>query len=171
MSCTCAPKRVADGDFKIVLRPSAHSTRAVIDTYHREVAKALTDLGVGYGEKFVLMRASTLADGVDQDRLGPFSRDSETSRQAALDNYPRSTSQRWRVLIGIFRVPRTRDQLARDLNLGDSSVDARVWELLRGDFVFDSDERRRTSTGSEATVLKVTAKGREAVIEHDDAGI
>jgi DNA-binding MarR family transcriptional regulator len=163
---------VAKAAFKLLRRPLADSEPADVQAYHREVAKALSELGVAHGEEFALMPASQLEGSrVDAKTLGPFSRRSETSRQAALDNYPRAKTQRWRVLLAIFHRPRTRDALAQTLNLGDSSVDARVWELLRGGFVLESDERCRTRAGSEAAVLMVTSKGREEVRAHRDADL
>jgi predicted transcriptional regulator len=85
---------------------------------------------------------------------------------SALANYPRSGSQRWRVLQEIAAKPRTRDELAADLSLGDSSIDPRVWELRQGGFVEDSDETRPTRQKSRAAVLRVTAKGLYEVREH-----
>lgn len=98
------------------------------------------------------------------DSLGPFTADSETSRQAALNNYPRSGTQRWKVLTTIVASGgKTRDQLAEDLHLPDSSVDARVWELKQGGFVEESSRRARTRAAAEAAVLVATKKGREEV--------
>lgn len=157
-------------DFKVLRRPAADSEQPEIAAYHRSVASALTELGVSYGGQFAIVPVNALdrLTAVDETTLGPFSRDSETSRQAALDNYPRAKTQRWRVLLAITAKPRTRDELARDLHLGDSSVDARVWELLQGSFVYESEERHRTRAGSAAAVLKVTDKGREEVRAHRD---
>ena len=98
----------------------------------------------------------------DQLEFGPFVRDSETSRQAALDNYPRQGTQRRKVLAALERQPSgmTREEIAVTLGLPDSSVRPRVVELIRGNWIQETPRTRRTSTGSKAAVL--VAKDRDA---------
>lgn len=88
--------------------------------------------------------------------LGPFTRGSATSLAAAVDNYPRSGTQRQAVLDAIVAAEnegRTRDELVAHLGLLDSATDARVWELLRDGLIERSGEKRRTRSGSNAEVL------------------
>jgi hypothetical protein len=94
--------------------------------------------------------------------LGPFSKNSDTSRQAALLNFPKSGSQRERVLCAIRdsgEEGMTRDELARFLQLPDSSVDGRVWELKRGRWICESDRIRHTQNGAGAHALMLTVRG------------
>lgn len=130
----------------------------------RELTQALDQLRVQSGEDFAVMRSP------DEEPQLKFSRRSETSRRAALDNYPRAGTQRWRVLHAIsrHRDGLTRAEAARHLALLDSSTDARVIELIRGGFIAPSNKTRRTETGSEAEVLVLTPKGRDEIWAHGD---
>lgn len=98
----------------------------------------------------------------NRNHLGPFSKNSDTSRKAALGNFPKSGSQRDRVLRAIRdsgpQTGITRDELARKLGLPDSSVDGRVWELKQGQWVCEADHTRPTSSGGEAHALVLTGK-------------
>lgn len=110
-----------------------------------------------------------------QLELGPFVRDSETSRQAALANYPKQGSQRDLLLTALFERYRggrhgaTRDELAEETGLSPNTVRPRCVELRAGGWIgaaasTDSDdgmaaeETRRTASGQEAEVLVLTAK-------------
>lgn len=96
-----------------------------------------------------------------ENKLGPFTKKSDTSRRAALKNYPKSGSQRWRVLRAIRdsgEQGMTRDELAHFLQLPDSSVDGRVWELKQGDWAIDSEQTRTTQSGGEAHALVLSLK-------------
>lgn len=112
----------------------------------------------------------------DEKALGPFVRDSETSRQAALAAYPRQGSQRWTILQYLFdreeegRPGCTREELAKDLGMSPDSVRPRCVELRRGGWicavasgcgVADTDETRTTEHGNEAEVLVLTAAAVE----------
>lgn len=108
--------------------------------------------------------------GVKANKLGGFQRDSETSRRAAIDNYPRSGSQRHRALVDVAKAGdhgRTRHEIADNLGLVINSATARVSELLQGGWVVqDAARTRPTSTGSEAAVLILTDRGRAYIIEN-----
>lgn len=153
--------------------------------FARDLMQALDKLGIEPGDEFVVMATHEQQSLLDQPppqttpnselesgpasladldgSLGPFSKDSETSRQAALQNYPKSGTQRHKVLVAIGRsgaYGRTRDELASELGLPDSGTDARVWELLRGGFVReDGDRTRETQAKAQASVLVLTDKG------------
>jgi hypothetical protein len=95
-------------------------------------------------------------EGVGEDRLGPFARRSETSRQAAIDNYPRSGTQRRRVYDAIVLAGQegyTREALAAYLDMPLTTVLPRVTELKRDGLVVDTSRTRTTISGSKAAVL------------------
>lgn len=96
-------------------------------------------------------------------KLGPFVKDSSTSRRAALDNYPRAGSQRHRIIEALYRAYRgelTRDGIAEELGLQHQSVDPRVLELIRGGWVQETPREKPTRTGSKAKLLELTSKAR-----------
>jgi hypothetical protein len=102
-------------------------------------------------------------------QLGPFARRSETSRQAALANYPRSGSQRMDALLRVAREGRrgaTRDELSQWLGWPPNVVGPRVLELKRGGWlrsgVPSAGEAycRRTRAGNDAEVLVLTDRAR-----------
>lgn len=80
---------------------------------------------------------------VEQLQLGPFQRHSETSRHTAIGNYPRSGTQRARVLMLIAAGPHTDNELVDLTGLSPSSVRPRRVELVDAGLVVDSGERRR----------------------------
>lgn len=96
------------------------------------------------------------ADPVAKNHLGPWARGSTTSRQAALDNYPHSGTQRRKVLDAITAAAErgcTRPELAMALHLPENSIRPRVVELLERGFVVETNRTRLTHTGSKASVL------------------
>jgi hypothetical protein len=93
---------------------------------------------------------------VTRPRVGPFQRHSATSRAAALANYPRSGSQRHRILEFLEAQGdhgATRQELAQILGLSDDSVRPRVVELVEGGWVRGTDRTRPTPMGEQAEVL------------------
>lgn len=94
----------------------------------------------GEGHPWRVMPNGALSD-VDAKSLGPFARDSETSRQAALANYPRQGTQRWLILRYLFdrqeegRPGCTREELAIELGMSPDAVRPRVVELRRGGWI------------------------------------
>lgn len=106
--------------------------------------------------------ALRLDDPAETRSLGPFVRDSDTSRKAALDAYPRQGSQRARIIGSLsYAGDATRDELMLRTGLGHSSVGPRVKELIEGGWVQETDHTRKTSRGSEAVLLTLTYKARE----------
>lgn len=130
----------------------------------RALQRKLRDLG-GDPEEDPL---GELADP-DERQLGPFTRDSETSRKAALANYPRQGSQRWRILTKLHTNERitppgrprglTREQLADQLALSGDTIRPRVVELIAGGWVEESEGfTRKTRAGNDAALVMLTEK-------------
>lgn len=130
----------------------------------------------GETEADVALRAGQLARGLrgdelsdpDERQLGPFVRDSETSRQAALANYPRQGSQRWRILDALttrdVETPPgrarglTREELSDRTGLAGDTVRPRVVELIAGGWVVESEQTRQTRAGNAAALVLLTDK-------------
>lgn len=141
---------------KLLHRPT---TRDEARATWAEIVVALEEMGVEHGAAFVVAAPVELEPS---DQMGPFARESDTSRDAALGNYPRAGSQRWRVLEALReRGARgaTRDELELMLRLGGSTVRPRVWELLHGGWIRETERTRPTRLGNEAHVLTLTDKG------------
>lgn len=151
------PPRVAS-----LHRFSAQADEAARRDFGQRFLDALDRIGVEPDGEFIVGHPDVMDPSVTD--LGPFARRSDASRDAALQNYPQAGSQRERVLHAIAKAGvrgATRDELAQTLELGDSTVDARVWELKRGAFVRDEPERQRdTRQGGKANVLVLTDKAR-----------
>jgi hypothetical protein len=151
-------------------RPSEDATQEERRSYFTALRKALDDAGIGYGEEFAIVRVGETigtgpaADSPSANGLGGFARDSATSRKAALDNYPRSGTQRAKVLRAITEAARlgggvTRDELCLALTMPPNVLTPRVKELIDGGWAKeDPDMKRRTRAGSEAVVVFATDK-------------
>lgn len=97
-------------------------------------------------------------------KLGPFVRESETSRRAALDAYPRQGSQRARILFALqpgIGGAQTREELAIGLGLSENTVRPRVKELIEGGWVKETVWTRKTTRGSDAVLVALTARALE----------
>lgn len=141
-----------------------------------DMRRVLDELGVAEGEEFLVGvgNAEGKLDSPDENALGGFSRGSDTSRKAAIDNYPRSGSQRYRCLVAIARAGatgRTFDELRQELNL--YSADRRLSELKDGGWIEANGDERKTQHGSDAVVYVLTAKGEREVKAREgiDAGV
>lgn len=143
--------------------------------FGRDLLAALDRLGVKPGEEFLLAPASWAQKGgklykvasPQANAMGPVG-GTTTSRKAALQNYPRSGTQRNTILrlaaemrdYGI-----TRDRVVERLGMKESSVHPRVLELLEGGWLEETDRTRPTRTGADAIVMVATPKGRAGVRE------
>jgi hypothetical protein len=152
-----------------VTRPAADATQEQARAYYREVTAALEKAGVGHGEEFVVCPVSVLqgklyntGDDPAADALGAFSGNApDTSRKAALDNYPRSGSQRLMVLEKVMATGLrglTRDDISVITELPPNVATPRVKELVEGGWLDETDRTRKTRSGSEATVLIASQK-------------
>lgn len=133
----------------------------------RDLTTALDKIGAHEGVCFRVELAPD--EDIDQDKLGGFVRDSETSRKAALDNFPRAKSQRRRVLeFTLYRrdVGCTADEAEAAIGLPPQSGSARMVELKQWGWVEPNGEQRPTRNGSMAAVMIATPKARD--YEPDD---
>lgn len=108
----------------------------------------------------------------DSRRLGHFAGASETSRKAALDNYPRSGTQREQVLLAVAAagpLGTTSDEISTRMSLNLYSVKPRLIELREGGWVEQNGRTRRSRAGSQVDVYVATEKGRAAVKERHDS--
>lgn len=103
---------------------------------------------------------------ITANRLGGFrSTDPSTSRKAALDNYPRSGTQRARCFAAILTAGdrgATCAEVMDATDLAHQSASTRLSELKRGGWVVASGERTG-ELGAKQEVLVATRKAREAV--------
>lgn len=111
---------------------------------------------------------------LDEKVLGPFARDSETSRQASIKAYPKQGTQRWRIVEYLNRRPKvgkgsgaTRNELAYVLDLTENSIRPRVKELLEGGWIIATDRTRQTDMACDAEVLVLTEKALEELRRPD----
>lgn len=147
---------------RTLIRPQADASRDERVRFVGQLREALDALGVEPGDVFILAPADgnqtmyALTEH-DENSLGPIGA-TATSRKAALQNYPKSGSQRHRILESLMVSPKTREEIANFLHIPDNSVRPRVKELMEGGWVTATDEVRRTATGADAEVLTVTDK-------------
>ncbi len=87
----------------------------------------------------------------------------ETSRQAALEAFPRTGVHRRLILDYIASRPdygATDDEIIVALNIRHQSAGPRRLELFEGGWIEDSGIRRRTVSGKDAIVWCLTTRGR-----------
>jgi len=106
-------------------------------------------------------------DDPGRNRLGGYARDSATSRNAALANFPRSGTQRLAVLQAVYLAgPRgaTSDEISARHGIRLYSVKPRLLELRRGGWVARNGDVRRSD------VYVLTTKGLERFRDVDELG-
>ena len=106
----------------------------------------------------------------------PFVKDSATSKKAAKLVFPRTGTQRYRVLMAIADSGdrgMTRDEIwklmqASHKKMAEGALDARVWELGPKNlgYVEPNGKLRATPSGASAEVLVVSAAGKAAIRQH-----
>jgi hypothetical protein len=113
-----------------------------------------------------------------ENKLGP-SVPEGGSKSAAKFNYPRSGSQRHRILIAIYKSGErgmTRDEVWAKMQkdggkkkMAEGAIDARVWELgpKNMGYIAPNGHYRDTPSGSQAEVLVLTEKGLAAIRKYD----
>jgi len=85
---------------------------------------------------------------------------SDTSKVAARLAYPRSGTQRWRVLTLLASTTLTDEEIQHRLGMNPNTERPRRVELVEGGWVEDSGERRNTASERPSVVWRLTAKGR-----------
>jgi predicted ArsR family transcriptional regulator len=104
-----------------------------------------------------------------ENRLGPSHHNApETSGQAAVANFPRSGTQRVRVLLALYSADLTDDEIAHDTRLVGNSVRPRRGELVADGLVEDSGKRASSNFGHPAVVWTLTEDGLRAAKELTD---
>ena len=96
--------------------------------------------------------------------VGPFQSHSQTSKDAALHNQPRSGTQRRNILdflVGQGDTGATRQEIAGCLGMSDDSVRPRIVELMKGGWVQASAFTRPTPLGEQAEVVVATVQARQ----------
>lgn len=151
-----------------VTRPAADSTPEQIAAYYTSMKAAMEKAGIDYGDEFVICPVSTLqgklynVDEPGEDALGAFSGSApDTSRQAAVANYPRSGTQREEILgLVVVRgtMGATRDELVEMTQRPPNVVTPRVKELVEGGWLEETDRRRKTRAQQDAVVLVASQK-------------
>lgn len=95
---------------------------------------------------------------------GPSPRGKATSKKAALDNWPRSGSQRERILSAVVWAKAygaTREEIAGVTQLSGDTVRPRVLELIQGGWLFETEHTRPTRKGNDSVVLLASQKAVE----------
>lgn len=129
---------------------------------------ALDDLGISAGDYFIVARApSSELESPGENHLGAFpgsGDESGAARDAALLNYPRSGTQRQRVLQAIIDAGErglTSDEIAERFGMRLYSVKPRVFELRAGGWIERDGTTRPSATGAGVDVHIATPKALE----------
>ena len=156
-------------EVRILRRPT--SREELPDTF-RQLGQFCEELGIDHGDKIMVAKYEVGEDGlppekIAQHEMGGFARDSETSRQAALDNYFRKPTQQWEVLLMIAEAGQRgmiREEIVEAGHLGTQSVTARcAWLKNDAGWIEEDGRKRQTTRGSNAAVLTVTPEGYAAL--------
>src|SRR5215471_1700642 len=125
-----------------------------------DLSAALDRLEVKNGEDFIVAPAP---EG-DIAEIGRWhSDDPATSRSAAIDNYPRLGTQRWKCLELIADAGAAGANFNELQRIGGDSMRQRCTDLKQGGFIECDGQRRTTERHSEAQVYRLTPKGRDAL--------
>lgn len=98
---------------------------------------------------------------------GPSPRGKATSKKAALDNWPRSGSQREKILnlLTVYgdyrRTGLTREEIGLKLGMFGDTVRPRVLELIQGGWLIETEHTRLTRKGNDSVVLLASQKAVE----------
>jgi hypothetical protein len=105
-----------------------------------------------------------IAEDYEADDLGGFTADSETSRQAALRNYPKSGLHRHRILMAVFRSGsqgKTFDEVRNEEKI--YGADRRMSELVDAGWLERTERTRRTTHGADANVMVCSPKAVQEI--------
>lgn len=107
---------------------------------------------------------SKVEEDYEANDLGGFTADSETSRNAAIFNYPRSGRQRHAILMAVFKAGpqgKTFDEVRNEQDI--YSADRRMSELVDGGWLERTERTRRTTHGADANVMVCSAKAVQEI--------
>lgn len=144
-------------------------TPEAMTRFMRQLQDEFASLGIAVGEEFLISngkdeRTRRQLESHDENATGGSrATDPDTSRKAALQNMPRSGSQRHRALVAIVAAGEhglTGHEVAETTGIEYRSVTPRLRELKDGGWIEDADFTRTTNLNAEAHVLIATDKGR-----------
>lgn len=135
-----------------------------------DLTRELDDLGVDRGEAFYVVPASELEATIGENSTGGARRsDPDTSKDAALEVFPRSGSQRRKIFDAIAAAGEnglTSEEVSESTGIAFArSSGPRISELKRGGWIEPNGTRPGTLK-AEQEVLVLTEKGRVACSYH-----
>lgn len=106
----------------------------------------------------------------EDDRIGRFSNPEvsgapETQRLAAIQVYPKTGTQRRKVLDALFIEDLTDEQIEDRIHIGQRQSSTRRKELENDGWVMDSGDRRKSKAGADVVVWALTPSGREQYLD------
>ncbi len=148
------------------------------EALNREIQLALYDIlderGIDYHTLVlrVIDGDKAVADYEEKEIGGFRGSDPDTSRKGALDVYPRSASYRHKALIAVARSgDRGMTYEEVEQKIGINSIWKRLSELRDGGWIYEGGERVVKSTGSQATIWKITPKAERHIETKEKAGV
>lgn len=118
----------------------------------------------------MVVDADAVADSHLNRKIGRWHRDDpDTSRRAALDNYPRFASQMHVALVEVAKSGSAGATYAELVErTGIASMMQRLTDLKQNGLVIENGIERMTPRGSAAKAYVLTEEGKEAMIKHND---
>lgn len=156
-----------------VSRPNRDASQADLHIYLRSLGRALEAEGVNYGEGFYVLSAEKLAEGrydldlADEDQVGAAA-SSASSANAAVINFPRSGSQRRRILEAAYDAGErgiTSDEVSQALGIPLQSAKPRMLELRKGGWLRFTGDTRPSLAGATVEVMAITSRGADELGE------
>jgi hypothetical protein len=154
---------------KRLTRPAIGASADDMRAFSREFFALLDEAGIQKGDEFTV-EPSRISNPSryqlkrhDEDQVGPSAAGSGqgTSIDAALSHFPRSGSQRHRVLLAAVAAGErgvTSDELVNELDLLLQSIKPRIVELRKSGYLRMNGQRRRSKAGAHADVHVATGK-------------
>lgn len=159
-------------EYAKVTRPEEGAGPPEVKAYLASLGRALEHIGIDYGQEFAVVPGDSIGtqaslDDLD-DQLGPFAKDSETSRQAAIDTYERMRDHHLLLLHVIGATGdsgMTRDEMEVRTHLEGNTIRPRVDELVKGKMLEVTTRTRLTRKMSRAKVIVITPHGRAEMLK------
>lgn len=109
----------------------------------------------------------------DENSIGGFrSSDPDTSRKGAIDAYPRSGSQKWKILLALYKAgPQGLTYEEVEQKTGIKNAHKRISDLKNGNWVYDEGERLARLTKSMAAIHKVTPRAERYIEQKEKASV